>query len=476
METDALVPKTRHLYTKQAVWEETLAIWAICWKISLATFCQLSVLTISTAFLGHLGTRELAASALVTSIVGGFRIISWAFSVSISTLAGQAYGAKNYELVGVWLQIGLLVLIPVSALMILAYLNIRPVLELMTDDIELLAMAETFAIYSSLSVWPSAVYEALRGYYKAQEIMVPTTVVDVSGLFLSAGANYVCIYGCFGWNGLGFIGSPIAYFIISVAQPLTLWSFAHLLQERDVQTWYGWSWKHCTNTTRLSQFLSLTGTFLVYLALDEWVYNVLAIMAAQLSSLNVAAYNILYTVWTLAYGVYIGFSTPIQVRVSHALGANDPEKAKQTAVVGFCLGSSAAIFMSLLMSVGQDGLLALYTSDEELKASIIAILVPFCLAAGVSGMHINLSAMLEAMSLAKTLVIASCVGSWLVLLPSAYLLAFVAKVGFGGLYLGSVIGECVKLTIMSVALVWIYDWSVIAARISLDAQSDHEGI
>ncbi|ETV86006.1 hypothetical protein H257_02504 [Aphanomyces astaci] len=512
MESDPLLDTKRSMYTLKAVAEEAASIYAICWKISLATFCQLSVLTISTAFLGHLGTRELAASAMVMSVVGGFRIIPWAFSISISTLGGHAYGAKNYELVGVWLQIGLIMLVPVSALLMAVCLNIRPCLELMTDDLELLAMGETYAWYVSWSVWPSAIYEALRGYYKAQEIMTPTTVVDVTTLFISIGVNYVFIYGCLGWPGFGFIGSPLALVFIAVIQSVSLWSFAHLLQERHtsvcvyrgtiryppsperslcVETWFGWKAKNCLNAARLRQYLTLTGTFLVYLALDEWVYNVLAIMAgkkillllnhatttmyvARIGSLNVAAYNILFTIWTLAYGVYIGFSTPIQVRVSHALGANDPAKAKQSAVVGCAMGSFAAGFLSVAMYVGRDEMLALYTADVDLQDVIRPVLGLFCLAACLSGVHITLSAMLEAMSLAGTLVLASSVGSWLVLLPVAYELAFATSWGFGGLYIGSVIGESVKLVIMAVALVWVFDWHVVAEQVSKQVTSDNE--
>ncbi|RHY34336.1 hypothetical protein DYB32_001024 [Aphanomyces invadans] len=420
IERTPLLATTRSLYSTKAVVDEMTAIFAICWKISLATFCQLSVLTISTVFLGHLGTHELAACAMVMSVIGGFRIIAWAFSISISTVR-HAYGAKNFELVGVWLQIGLIVLTPVSVLLMIVCWNIRPCLEWMTDDLELLAMGETYAWYVSWSVWPTAVYEALRGYYKAQEIMIPTTVVDVTTLFISIGMKY------------------------------------------------------CLNAARLRQYLELTGTFLVYLALDEWVYNVLAVMAARLGSLNVAAYNILFTIWTLAYGLYIGFSTPIQVRVSHALGANDPDKAKQTAAIGCGMGSFAAVVLSAAMYVGRYELLALYTPDEDLQNVVLPVLGLFCVAASLSGVHITLSAMLEAMSLARTLVIASCVGSWLVLLPVAYEVAFETSFGFGGLYIGSVIGESVKLIIMAVALVWVYDWRVVAERVSKQVGSDHEG-
>ncbi|GLE04105.1 hypothetical protein PINS_up013016 [Pythium insidiosum] len=92
------------------VHEEACAIWSMGWKVSLATFCRISLSTISTAFLGHLGSNELAASALAGIWTNGVQILIYGFAISICTLCGQAYGAKNFELVGIWLQFGIIFL------------------------------------------------------------------------------------------------------------------------------------------------------------------------------------------------------------------------------------------------------------------------------------------------------------------------------------------------------------------------------
>ncbi|KAF0775478.1 hypothetical protein AaE_000821, partial [Aphanomyces astaci] len=154
MESDALIGQDRRrlLYAWRNVRAEAHAIWGMAWKISLASFCRLS-----------LGTRELAASALAQSVIGALRIVTWASSTSLSTLCGQAYGARNFELVGTWLQMGLVVLsvasIPLVAAHFYAYLVLQYVVP---DDPELLALAQTFANYTALSVWPNAIYVALR--------------------------------------------------------------------------------------------------------------------------------------------------------------------------------------------------------------------------------------------------------------------------------------------------------------------------
>lgn len=37
-------------------------------------------------------------------------------------------------------------------------------------------------------------------------IMWPTTVVGTVSIGLTALLNYIFIYGCFGWAGIGFLG------------------------------------------------------------------------------------------------------------------------------------------------------------------------------------------------------------------------------------------------------------------------------
>ena len=78
-----------------------------------------------------------------------------------------------------------------------------------SDDPEILALADTYARYSALSVWPTCAYCALRQYLQAQEIVNPATIVAGSSVGVSVLANYVLIYGFAGYGALGFIGCKL---------------------------------------------------------------------------------------------------------------------------------------------------------------------------------------------------------------------------------------------------------------------------
>src|SRR3546814_196519 len=95
------------------------------WPVTFTMILKSAVLVISVIFVGHIGSHELAAAALATltsnvtgksavfrstnsrfmSCVAGNSLIV-GMSGALSTLCAQAYGAKDYETLGVSLQRG----------------------------------------------------------------------------------------------------------------------------------------------------------------------------------------------------------------------------------------------------------------------------------------------------------------------------------------------------------------------------------
>ena len=69
-----------------------------------------SFVSICLIFIGRMGDLELAAAALAntTMNVSGLSVLV-GMGTAVSTICGQAYGAKNYRKVGETLQLGLLV-------------------------------------------------------------------------------------------------------------------------------------------------------------------------------------------------------------------------------------------------------------------------------------------------------------------------------------------------------------------------------
>lgn len=444
-------------------YEEACSIWNMGWKVSLATFCRISLSTISAAFLGHLGSDALAASALAMIWTNGVQILIFGFAISLCTMCGQAYGAKNYELVGIWLQLGLIFLTLFSIPVMISFFYVDHLLSFVTDDLHVLQLADTYARYLVPTVLPQAVYCALRQYLQAQEIVTPATIISVVSVGVCLVSNYVFIYGFGPIPALHFIGSPIAQCVASIFQPVALWAYAFWYKGYHKKTWYGFKLSECLQVARVKYFTSLSLGMTLNLALDEWVYNVVSSLAGGMGATKLAANSVMFNLWGLVFAVYWGFGLPTQVRAANFLGANEPALAQQTLRVGFVLGGCAAALSALSVFVFRHAITSVFTPDEEVAAAIHHTLPVFCFAVFVSGLHIILAAVVEAMSLASTLVRITCTGSWGVLLPCSYLFGVVWGGGLRGLWWGSILGEGTKFALMSYALYRI-DWHAIARR------------
>ncbi|OQR97337.1 Multidrug/Oligosaccharidyl-lipid/Polysaccharide (MOP) Flippase Superfamily [Achlya hypogyna] len=461
---------------RRAFLHEARAIWKMAWKVSLVTVCQTSLPTISAAFLGHLGNNELAGSALANIWISGVQVVIYGFAVALCTLCGQAYGAENYELVGIWLQLGIFFLTLFSIPVCISFFYVDVILAGLSDDTEVLAFASTYAKWSALSIWPQCVYYALRQYFQAQEIVTPATVINVLSVFVCVGANYVLIFGVADYfDGLGFIGSPLAQCIASIFQPLALVLYACYYRRHHEKTWYGFTWD-CLERDRVKRFLLLSLGMTVNMAMDEWVYSIATSLASYLGPVVLSANSILFNLWNLVFGVYWGFGLPTQVRTANFLGSYQPDRARTTMLVGFVLGTSASVASALVVYLLRHPIVAAFTPDAELQATIHMALPIFCVAVALSGLHLVLAAVVEGMSLASTLVCITGVGSWAILLPAAYVIGIVWDKGLEGLWWGSVLGELAKFVMMAYFLSRI-DWeemAVLAVKMSEGEMDEDE--
>ncbi|KAF7852232.1 hypothetical protein BT93_L5376 [Corymbia citriodora subsp. variegata] len=87
------------------VWVESKKIWRVTFPAMLARVTSFGIFVVTQAFIGHIGETELAAYALIQII--GIRFangIILGMSSATETLCGQAFGAEQYHMLGIYLQ------------------------------------------------------------------------------------------------------------------------------------------------------------------------------------------------------------------------------------------------------------------------------------------------------------------------------------------------------------------------------------
>ncbi|GAB9477533.1 Multidrug/oligosaccharidyl-lipid/polysaccharide, partial [Globisporangium polare] len=370
---------------------------------------------------------------------------------ALTTLCGQAWGAQNRELMGVWLQMGLVVVSVLMVPVFIWYWCVGYVLELSTDDPEVIRLGVRFAKIMSFATWPAVAYVCIRLYFQSMGIMAPTTVVGTVSIGVAITANYFLIYGCFGWEGMGFDGSPLATVIATWFQPIALVSYCVFYKKMHVQAWGGWDLSAFTSD-RIKTYASLA----IPIAINSLIANVassgLSLIAAKLGSDVIAANAVITGLWRLLWALFWGFGCATQIRVANCLGANRPKAAKALSKLGFiCTVVCVALLAGVTLALREE-IFKLYSTDDDLLKLCMLVQPIFIVGFMIESIEMLAASVLNAMGEANIVAWASTISTWCIELPIAYIGGVVLGYGFPALWYSICTMEVIKLTVYLIKL------------------------
>uniref|UniRef100_M8CV32 Protein TRANSPARENT TESTA 12 n=1 Tax=Aegilops tauschii TaxID=37682 RepID=M8CV32_AEGTA len=142
------------------VWEESRRLWGIGTPIAIATLSLFAVSSVTTVFVGHLGNLPLAAASIGLSV---FSTFSFGFLLgmgsALETLCGQAFGAGQVAMLGVYCSAPWIVLIAASLLMIW-YIGMITVLTGHLQDAQI--AVDSLGICMNVNGWEGMIFIGLN--------------------------------------------------------------------------------------------------------------------------------------------------------------------------------------------------------------------------------------------------------------------------------------------------------------------------
>ncbi|KAH9712821.1 protein DETOXIFICATION 27 [Citrus sinensis] len=230
-------------------WVESKKLWYIVGPAIFSRLTSYSMLVITQAFAGHLGDIELAAISIANNVIVGFDFgLLLGMASALETLCGQAFGAKRYYMLGVYMQRSWIVLFVCCVLLLPLYLFASPVLKLLgqPDDVaELSGMVSIWMIplhFSFAFQFPLQRFlqSQLKNMVIAWVSLVALLVhIFVSWLFVNrmqlgvigtaATLNFswwILVFGLFGYVSCG--GCPLTWTGFTLEAFSGLWQFVKL--------------------------------------------------------------------------------------------------------------------------------------------------------------------------------------------------------------------------------------------------------
>ncbi|KAI6668954.1 hypothetical protein NL676_003839, partial [Syzygium grande] len=195
---------------------------------------------ITQAFAGHLGEVDLAAMMIASATIVGFNVgLLVGMASALDTLCGQAFSAKRYHKLGIYMQRSWIVLFLCCLPSLPIYISAMPLLKLLgqADDVaKLSCMLALWLIPLHVSF---ALMYPLINFLQSQRKMAVTAWVSLAGLVGLCVAWdlswWLMFFGLFLYSARG--GSPLTWIRWSVEAFLGLWDFFKLSLASGVMLW-----------------------------------------------------------------------------------------------------------------------------------------------------------------------------------------------------------------------------------------------
>nr|AHI48503.1 multidrug and toxic extrusion transporter [Vaccinium corymbosum] len=340
---------------------ESRKLWYLAGPAIFTSVCQYSLGAITQTFAGHVGTLELAAVSIENSVIAGFSFgLLLGMGSALETLCGQAFGAGQVDMLGIYMQRSWVILNTTAFVMMFLYIFATQLLKLIGQTTEISEAAGTFAVWMIPQLYAYALNFPIAKFLQAQSKIMVMAVIAAVVLVLHTLFSWLLMLKL-GW---GLVGAAVvlnaSWWFIVIAQLVYIWSGT------CGRAWAGFSLKAFQN---LWGFVRLSLASAVMLCLEVWYFMALILFAGYLKNAEVSvdALSICMNIlgWTVM--VALGNNAAISVRVSNELGAAHPRTAKFAVVVVVLTSFFIGLIISLVLFLARNVYPSLFSSSTEVK-------------------------------------------------------------------------------------------------------------
>ncbi|KAL9656575.1 hypothetical protein ABK040_012158 [Willaertia magna] len=450
---------------------ETIELIKIAWPITVLQISNMVLGMEDLAIVGHIKSDEISSEEFLASAALGNSLFYCLSFMAIGlingqeTLVSQAFGAKNFRLMGIVLNRSLIItigfLIPISIAMFFGN-YILTLLQMIGHSTEfsprVIELTIQFVRYLIPGLFPFAVFRGLSSFFISQSIMWPSIIISVVVMIVNLLLNLLLVFGIPNvWDGLGFIGAPIA---TSITRVLMLLSYvalvAFFLRKQWKDTWHGFLWREVFQWEGVKEFLKFAIPSSIMLCAEIFGFEIATIISAFLGPVYLSAHGILLNITNFTFMFPLSISSATTVRVGQEIGEGDAEAAKKTALSSTVISSIILIMSGTILAITMNLVTRVYTNDENVVLATTTVL-PLCIIFQfVDGLQAIFGGILRGVGKQTMGAVANLVGYYVIGLPLGSVMAFV----FGWKLMGLWLGLTIALTIVSIWLFIYYMWKV----------------
>jgi MATE family multidrug resistance protein len=255
--------------------EESKRLWELAGPAIFTAISQYSLGALTQTFSGRLGELELAAVSVENSVISGLAFgVMLGMGSALETLCGQAYGAGQIRMMGIYMQRSWVILFTTALFLLPVYIWAPPILSFFGEAPHISKAAGKFALWMIPQLFAYAANFPIQKFLQSQRKVL--VMAWISGVVLVIHAVFSWLFILyFKW---GLVGAAItlntSWWLIVIGQLLYIlitksdgaWTGFSMLAFRDLYGFVKLSLASALMLWYLSNFFWLEDSFRLTLA------------------------------------------------------------------------------------------------------------------------------------------------------------------------------------------------------------------
>ncbi|KAK7919147.1 hypothetical protein WMY93_010431 [Mugilogobius chulae] len=275
-------------------------------------------------------------------------------------------------------------------------------------------------------------------------IVLPQVYCAIVANGINAVVNYILLYVL----EEGVTGSAIANLIAQYVLAGLMFFYMYV-KGLHKPTWPGCSWEALQEWW---PFFKLAILSLVMTCLEFWVYEGTVFMASEISETELNAQSIVYQIVIMTYMIPLGLSIAASVRVGHALGAGNIDRAKLSSKVVIVVAGVLGVIFGVLIIALRRQAARLFTEEEETIERYAELALVYALLHAVDAVVCVCGGVLRGAGKLNVGTLCNLVGYYFIGLPVGYALQRTTNLGIKGV--------AISLTVAVVLMSGVFFYSI----------------
>ncbi|XP_026391082.1 protein DETOXIFICATION 27-like isoform X2 [Papaver somniferum] len=378
---------------------------------------------------------------------------------ALETLCGQAYGAKRYHMLGIFMQRSWIVQFVTSILLLPLYFFASPILKLLGQPDDVAELSGLLSLWLIPLHFAYAFQFPLVRFLQSQRKAYVSAWVSLFAVTIHIFMSWLFVYKL----GVGVIGSAITVSISWWIIDLGL--FCYVVCGCCPETWDGFSMEAFSG---LWDYFKLSAASGVMLCLEIWYYRILTLMTGKLDNVKIAvsALAVCMNINTWEMMIPLAFFAATGVRVANELGAGNGKAAKFASIVSATTSMIIGLCICTLIMIFHGKLSFLFTSSYDVIQAVDQLILLLAITILLNSIQPILSGVAVGSGWQASVAYINLGCYYVVGLPLGVTLGWVFHLGVGGIWSGMIGGTAVQ-TLILIIMTMRCDWDMQAEKASL---------